>query len=108
MNSLKPDLGRIGIWAGDVDSHSIADVRAAAALPNRRSLLRDLGFHDVDSLDDRLVDALIARGTADDIAHRVAAHIDASADHVSLYVLTAEPVIPPIGQWRELADRLLA
>lgn len=91
-------------------SHSAGLARdyAAAALPNRRSLLQDLGFDDVDSLDDALVDALIARGTADDVARRVAAHFDAGADHVSLYVLTADPATPPIQQWRELAARLLA
>ena len=27
----RPDLGRIGIWAGDLDSYPMADVRAAAA-----------------------------------------------------------------------------
>jgi hypothetical protein len=60
-------------------SHSAVLARdyAAAALPNRRLLLQELGF--VDSLDDVLVDALIARGTADDVAHRVAAHFDAGA-----------------------------
>lgn len=86
----------------------LARTYAAAALPNRRSLLQDLGFQDVDALDDALVGALIARGSADDIAHRVTAHIEAGADHVSLYVLTAEPATPPIRQWRELATRLLA
>lgn len=91
-------------------SHSadLARTCASAALPNRRALLQDLGFDDVDSLNDRLVDALIARGTADDIAYRVTAHFNAGADHVSLYVLTAEPATPPIGQWQELAARLLA
>jgi probable F420-dependent oxidoreductase len=90
-------------------SHSadLARTYAAAALPNRRELLQDLGFEDVDALNDRLVDALIARGTAENIAHRVTAHFDAGADHVSLYVLTAEPATPPIRQWQELAARLL-
>lgn len=91
-------------------SHSadLARTYAAAALPNRRVLLQDLGFEDIDSLNDRLVGALIARGSADDIAHRVAEHFDAGADHVSLYVLTTEPATPPIGRWQELAARLLA
>ncbi|MHA6763138.1 LLM class flavin-dependent oxidoreductase [Streptacidiphilus sp. PAMC 29251] len=90
------------------NSAELARSYAAAALPNRRSLLEQWGFQDVDSLDDVLVDALISRGTVDDIAQRVAAHFDAGADHVSLYVLTAEPAVPPVAQWRELADRLFA
>ncbi|WP_370085941.1 hypothetical protein [Streptacidiphilus sp. MAP12-16] len=93
--------------AAGAHSSELARAYAAAALPNRRKLLQVLGFHDADALDDALVDALISRGTADDIAHRVAAHFAAGADHVSLYVLTAEPATPPIGQWRELAARLL-
>ncbi|WP_239513584.1 TIGR03620 family F420-dependent LLM class oxidoreductase [Streptosporangium sp. 'caverna'] len=90
------------------NSAGLARSYAAALLPNRRALLRELGFEDVDSLDDRLVDALVVRGSADDIAHRVEEHLDAGADHVSLYVLTATPQTPPIRQWRELAARLLA
>jgi hypothetical protein len=30
MSSPKPDLGRIGIWAGDLDNYPVADLRAAA------------------------------------------------------------------------------
>jgi len=90
-------------------SHSaeLARAHAAAALPNRRSLLGDLGFNDVDSLSAALVDALVVRGTIDDIAYRVQEHLDAGADHVSLHVLTATPRTPPIRQWQELAAQLL-
>jgi hypothetical protein len=38
MNSPKPDLGRIGIWAGDLDNYPVAAVRAAAAA------IDDLGY----------------------------------------------------------------
>lgn len=31
MNSPEPDLGLIGIWAGDLDNYPMADVRTAAA-----------------------------------------------------------------------------
>jgi hypothetical protein len=89
------------------NSAALARAATAAALPNRRSLLNDLGFDDIDSLHDRLVDALVVRGTTDDIAHRVEEHLDAGADHVSLYVLTTTPRIPPVPQWRDLAGRLL-
>ncbi|WP_440098041.1 hypothetical protein [Streptosporangium sp. H16] len=80
---------------------------AAALLPNRRALLQDLGFEGVDSLDDRLVDALVSRGPADFIARRVEEHLEAGADHVSLFVVTSTPRTPPLRQWRELAGRLL-
>ncbi|WP_326822563.1 TIGR03620 family F420-dependent LLM class oxidoreductase [Streptosporangium sp. NBC_01639] len=85
------------------NSAELARSFAAALLPNRRALLHDLGFEEVDSLDDRLVDALVVRGSTDDIAYRVGEHLEAGADHVSLYVLTATPRTPPIRQWRELA-----
>jgi probable F420-dependent oxidoreductase len=90
------------------NSAELARSYAAAALPNRRALLHDLGFEEVDSLKDRLVDALVVRGTTDDIAHRVEEHLDAGADHISLYVLTTTPETPPIPQWRKLAAQLLA
>jgi Luciferase-like monooxygenase len=38
MNSPKPDLGRIGIWAGDLDRYPVAGVRAAARA------IDDLGY----------------------------------------------------------------
>ncbi|MCF6468381.1 TIGR03620 family F420-dependent LLM class oxidoreductase [Nonomuraea sp. MG754425] len=85
----------------------LARAPAAAALPNRLALLRDLGFHDAESLDGRLVDALVATGGPEDVARRVEEHLDAGADHVSLHVLTTTPDEPPSRQWRELAARLL-
>lgn len=53
------------------DTADLARTTAAAALPNRRGLLRGLGYETPDALDDRLVDALVAHGSAEDIAHRV-------------------------------------
>ncbi|MFJ2030125.1 TIGR03620 family F420-dependent LLM class oxidoreductase [Streptosporangium sp. NPDC087985] len=94
----------------DPDRSATADLArsyAAALLPNRRALLHDLRFENVDSLDDRLVNALVSRGSADAIAHRVEEHLEAGADHVSLFVVTATPQTPPLRQWRELAERLL-
>ncbi|MEU9091498.1 TIGR03620 family F420-dependent LLM class oxidoreductase [Streptomyces sp. NPDC048428] len=90
-------------------SHTTALARttAAAALPNRRALLRDLGYEDVDSLGDRLVDAIVSHGPAADIARRVHEHLDAGADHVSLHLLTTAPHTPPTRQWQELAAHLL-
>ncbi|MEU0479505.1 TIGR03620 family F420-dependent LLM class oxidoreductase [Streptosporangium sp. NPDC006013] len=85
----------------------LARAHAATALPNRLTLLRDLGFDDAESLDGRLVDALVATGGPEDIARRVELHLDAGADHVSLHVLTATPDEPPLRQWQELAAQLL-
>ncbi|MET7462185.1 LLM class flavin-dependent oxidoreductase [Nonomuraea sp. NPDC005501] len=85
----------------------LARAHAAAALPNRLTLLRDLGFDDAESLDDQLVEALVATGDPDDVARRVGEHLDAGADHVSLHVITATPDEPPSRQWEELAARLL-
>jgi probable F420-dependent oxidoreductase len=59
-------------------------------IPNYVNNLRRLGFTEDDLGDppsDRLVDALVAWGTVDDIAARVQAHHDAGADHVAVQVL---------------------
>jgi hypothetical protein len=85
----------------------LARTTAAAALLNRRELLRGLGYVSPDALGDRLVEAIVAHGRAEDIAHRVQQHLDAGADHVSLHLLTAEPHTPPTRQWEQLAAHLL-
>ncbi|WP_457032538.1 TIGR03620 family F420-dependent LLM class oxidoreductase [Kitasatospora sp. P5_F3] len=95
---LGPDRART---AGPARSTTVA------ALPNRRALLRDLGYEVVDPPGDRLVDAIVAHGTAEDIARRVHEHLDAGADHVSLHLLTATPGTPPTRQWQQLAAHLL-
>ncbi|MFC8720927.1 LLM class flavin-dependent oxidoreductase [Kitasatospora sp. NPDC057198] len=94
---LSPDRARTA---------ELAAATAAAALPNRRTLLHDLGHQDVNTLDDRLVDAIVAHGDADDIARRVHEHLDAGADHVSLHLATPTPGAP-VGQWEHMATRLL-
>jgi alkanesulfonate monooxygenase SsuD/methylene tetrahydromethanopterin reductase-like flavin-dependent oxidoreductase (luciferase family) len=90
------------------NSAELARSYAAATLPNRRPLLRELDFEEaeIDSLSDRLVNAIVACGTADEIAQRIGEHLDAGADHVSLYVVTPTPETPPLPQWRELAAQL--
>ncbi|WP_433425142.1 TIGR03620 family F420-dependent LLM class oxidoreductase [Microtetraspora malaysiensis] len=85
----------------------LARTTAAATLPNRRTLLRDLGYKDADTLDERLVDAIVAHGPAEEIVHRVHQHLDAGADHVSLHLLTATPTTPPVRQWERLAAHLI-
>jgi probable F420-dependent oxidoreductase len=58
---------------------------------NYRSNLRRLGWSDEDMNDggtDALIDALVARGSDDQVAERVTAHLDAGADHVCVQLLT--------------------
>jgi probable F420-dependent oxidoreductase len=79
-------------------------------LPNYANNLKRLGFTDKDIADggsDRLVDAIVAWGSLDDIARRVRAHHDAGADHVCIQVLDPDPRVVPMQQWRELASALL-
>src|SRR3954466_1552759 len=80
-------------------------------LPNYTNNLLRLGFDDADFADggsDRLVDALIAWGSEDEIAARVAEHRDAGADQVLVQVLTGEDRLAalPLPQWRALAPAL--
>lgn len=83
-----------------------AFMRRYLALPNYANNLRRLGWGDTDlgnGGSDRLVDAIVAHGSIEDIAERVQAHIDAGADHVCVQVLTPDPTTLPVGQWRDLA-----
>jgi probable F420-dependent oxidoreductase len=76
-------------------------------LPNYTNNLRRFGFGDDDFADggsDRLVDALVARGSAEQIAARVREHFDAGADHVCLQVLSPDPAAVAERAWAELAE----
>ena len=77
------------------------------SLPNYVGNLRRLGWSDDDLAgegSDRLVDALVAWGSLEQVAARVQSHLDAGADHVSLQVLSPDPRALPVGDWRELAS----
>jgi probable F420-dependent oxidoreductase len=77
------------------------------ALPNYTNNLRRLGWGDDDLTgwgSDRLVDAIVAWGSIEQIAARVQAHLDAGADHVCVQVLALDPQYLPIAEWRELAS----
>jgi probable F420-dependent oxidoreductase len=66
--------------------------RPYLGLVNYTSNLRRLGWGDDDLRDggsDALIDALVAHGTAGQVAARLAEHLDAGADHVCLQLLTA-------------------
>ena len=77
-------------------------------LPNYANNLRRLGFGDDDLAggpSDRLVDAVVACGSAETIAARVAEHLDAGADHVCLQVLPSSDGFP-LEDYQVLAGAL--
>jgi probable F420-dependent oxidoreductase len=79
-------------------------------LPNYTNNLLRLGFDESDFKDggsNRLIDAIIAWGDLDAIRNRVREHHAAGADHVGIQVLTADPKVLPLPEWRELASALL-
>ena len=78
-------------------------------LPNYTDNLRALGYTDEDLAppgSDRLVDAIVAWGSAADIATRVQAHLDAGADHVCVQVVRADDGPSEADVWQELAGAL--
>jgi probable F420-dependent oxidoreductase len=73
----------------------------------RRNLLR-FGFDERDlegGGSDRLIDAVIPHGSAEEVAEAVRAHLDAGADHVSLQPVGHGPA--PVDDYRALAGTLL-
>jgi probable F420-dependent oxidoreductase len=74
-------------------------------LVNYTSNLRRLGFTDEDLANggsDRLIDALVAHGTAEQVTAQLTAHLDAGADHVCIQLLT-EAGANPLTGYAELA-----
>lgn len=74
-------------------------------LDNYRSSWRRLGFDDTDFIrggSERLCDAIVVHGDADEIARHVAAHFDAGADHVCLQVVGGTMEEAPVRQWEAL------
>ncbi|WP_231958069.1 TIGR03620 family F420-dependent LLM class oxidoreductase [Novosphingobium resinovorum] len=90
---------------------AVAALEHYRRLPNYRNNWVRLGFSEgeIEALDDRLLDALFAIGGVEAAARRVAAHLDAGADHVCLQVIAGprggsfDQLLP---QWRELAEAL--
>jgi probable F420-dependent oxidoreductase len=77
-------------------------------LVNYTSNLRRLGWSDDDlsgSGSDALIDALVAHGSAGEVAAKLTDHLDAGADHVSIQLLTA-PGTDPLPAYRQLAAAL--
>lgn len=78
-------------------------------LPNYANNLMRHGFteEEITNADDRVVDAIVAWGTIDDVLDRVKAHHDAGADHVCIQVLEADRAAVPTEAWREIGSALL-
>jgi probable F420-dependent oxidoreductase len=82
--------------------------RPYLGLVNYTSNLRRLGFTDADLSGDgtdRLIDAVVAHGSAQQVAARLGEHLDAGADHVCVQLLTGTGV-DPVPQYAELAGAL--
>ncbi len=75
-------------------------------LPNYVNNLLRFGFtaDEVAKQEDRVVDAIVAWGTTDQIVARIKAHLDSGANHVCVQVLTDARGTLPMEQWQELAD----
>ena len=79
------------------------------SFPTYANNMLKLGFSatDVETVSDRVVDALVAWGDEDAILRRVDEHLDAGADHVCLQVLTGgDTGEHPMQQWRRLGAAL--
>jgi probable F420-dependent oxidoreductase len=79
-------------------------------LPNYTNNFLRLGFNESDFKNggsDRLIDSIIAWGDLNAVRNRIRAHQTAGADHVCIQVLTANPKLLPLAEWRELAPALL-
>ncbi|WP_114423395.1 TIGR03620 family F420-dependent LLM class oxidoreductase [Nocardioides houyundeii] len=90
-----PDRARAAARAG---------VGMFIGFPAYQNNLRRLGYDDSDLVpggSDRLIDALVAWGSIDDIEQRLREHLDAGADHVAVHVLGSDAI--PLTAWRELA-----
>ncbi len=83
-------------------------LRDYLALPNYANSMLRLGFtqEDVDTVSDRLFDAIIAWGDEEANKARVDEHIAAGADQVCVQVVTGKQELPR-EQWRRLAPALI-
>ncbi|MDH4365532.1 MAG: LLM class flavin-dependent oxidoreductase [Acidimicrobiia bacterium] len=77
-------------------------------LANYANNLVRMGYSEADitGAADKVVDAIVAWGTLDDVLARVKAHHDAGANHACVQGLTADAALPRAG-WSELAGALL-
>ena len=94
----------------ETEARSIAAINAKRylAMPNYRRMLATQGLSadDMDTFSDALFQAVFAWGDAEACASRVAAHLDAGADHVCVQLLAESGDFPAEG-WSTLAPALL-
>jgi probable F420-dependent oxidoreductase len=88
-----------------------AGMKIYMGLPNYWNNLLRLGFTEDDRADggsDRLVDAIVAWGTDEQVGARVRQHAEAGADHVCVQVLRDASMVrtAPVAEWDRLADVL--
>ena len=94
--------------AAEARSIARAGMKVYIGLPNYWNNLLRLGFTDEDRTDggsDRLVDAIVAWGTDEQISARINEHVAAGADHVCVQVLSMANTMPG-AEWSRLADAL--
>jgi probable F420-dependent oxidoreductase len=110
---LAPELGVVlesdPAKARDIARQALASYQG---LPNYVNNWRRFGFSETEAAEasDRLIDVLFAWGEPEHIAERVAAHLDAGADHVCLQVIRGALGAHrdlPLVEWRRLAAALL-
>jgi len=100
----------VGTDAGE--ARRVARMHLAGYLtqPNYRNSFLRQGFAEED-LDaggsDRLIDAIVAWGSLDDVARRVRAHLDAGASHVAVQLLPRDMDELPMSGYRDLAAALI-
>ena len=78
-------------------------------LSNYLNNLRRLGWTDADFADggsDALIDALVAHGSADEVAAQLRQHLDAGADHVCVQIVTQSKTDSVVPGLRALAPAL--
>ena len=101
----------LGTDVDDLRARARLDLALYLTLPNYVRTWGRLGFGADDLADggsDRLVDAVYALGTVEQVGQRVREHLAAGADHVCLRVVTNAPVTGadetlPRAAWRELS-----
>jgi probable F420-dependent oxidoreductase len=77
-------------------------------LVNYTSNLRRLGWTEEDLSgggSDALIDAVVAHGSAEQVASQLGGHLDAGADHVVIQLIT-EPQADPVPGYRQLGQAL--
>lgn len=108
---LAPEQGVV-LCSDPAEARAIArdHTRHYLALDNYRNNLQRLGWSEADVAgggSDALVDAVVAWGDASAVQARVAAHLEAGADHVSVQVLNGPPDRFPLDELRAIAPALL-